>query len=126
MRSLVLLLCVVPAKPHAMWLTIGEKVVVRFSESPITTTRPEFDKGLANRTAANVSVKTSTGTDALALTMGKDGSYYDLSAPTPSTLRNPAAVALVEGNGLKGMFEEVCVPMGRLAHTLTAAPQSNT
>ena len=111
MRSLVLLLCVVPAKPHAMWLTIGEKVVVRFSESPITTTRPGFDKGLANRTAANVSVKTATGTDALALTMGKDGSYNDLSAP--STLRDPAAVALVEGNGLKGMFEEVCVPMPR-------------
>ena len=117
-QAIVLLLCIVPAEPHAMWLTIGKKeIVVRFSESPITTTRPGFDKGLASRTAATFSVKPAT-TDALAFTLGADGGYLDLSAPTPSLLRDPAAAALVEGNGLKGMFEEV-----RLLTCQIAAPR---
>ena len=107
LRCLVLLCAALPAEPHAMWVSIGEKhIVVRFSESPITTTRPGFDTGLANRTTVSVSVKPTTASEALALTMGSEGGYHDLSAPTPASLHDPKAVALVEGNGLKGMFEE--------------------
>ena len=89
-----------------MWLTVGEKqIVVRFSESPITTTRPGFDSGLANRTSATVATKTDAGTDALPFTIGTEAGFHDLSAPTPSSLHHPVT-ALVEGQGLKGMFEE--------------------
>lgn len=105
MRSLLLLLCVVPAVGHAMWLILGEKeIAVRFSESATTTSRPGFDKALKSRTAATVALKPATATSPFVLAMNPDGDYYDLIAPTPSSLRDPAAVGLVEGNGLKGIF----------------------
>lgn len=77
---------------------------MRFSESPSTTTVPGFDHNpLANRTGLFVAVKPATAGNQLALTMGTEGGFHNLVAPTPSSLRDPAAVAMVEGEGLKGM-----------------------
>ena len=104
MRSWLLLCAALPAEPHAFWLTIGEdQTFVRFSESPSTTTLPGFDQPLANRTGLFIAAKPAIVVNQLALNMGTEGGFHNLVAPTPSSLRDPAAVAMVEGEGLKGM-----------------------
>ena len=104
MKAFLLLCSLLLAEPHAFWLTIGkEKTYVRFSESPSTTTVPGFDQPLANRTGVFVTIKPATAVNQLALTMGAEGGFHNLVAPTPSSLQDPSAVAMVEGEGLKGM-----------------------
>ena len=105
MRSWLLLCACLPAEPHAFWLTIGEEnTFVRFSENPSATTVPGFDQPLANRTGVFVAVKPATAVKQLALAIGTEGGFHNLVAPTPSSLRDPTAVAMVEGEGLKGMY----------------------
>ena len=121
MRSWLLLCAALPAEPHAFWLTLGEeKTFVRFSESPITTTLPGFDPGLANRTGVFVAIKPATAVSQLAFTMGTEGGFHNLVAPTPSSLRDPAAVAMVEGEGLKGMYYAAAPAHDAFGRLLTA------
>ena len=104
MKAFLLLCSLLPAEPHAFWLTIGkEKTYVRFSESPSTTTVPGFDQPLTNRTGVFIASKPATAVNQLALTMGTEGGFHNLVASTPSSLQDPSAVAMVEGEGLKGM-----------------------
>ena len=50
-----------------------------------------------------IAAKPAIVVNQLALNMGTEGGFHNLVAPTPSSLRDPAAVAMVEGEGLKGM-----------------------